>query len=253
MSGFSFSFAGDDIEIDSSPDALPSVSNQAAETGTLAPRKSSGAFPVAGQPLLPPIYHTLEEFLKTLPSQIAYSTLVVKLDDGKEIDIPRRELWDVRAQLMAEDEGNGEGLLGLGNDDVKTGVYEGGFKSWESSVDLVKVLSGRTIVGEGRRRVLEVCVILIETSITFKSPRAIMLINLIAWLWNCSSISSSLPMVFGKHNLFHIRAGSWTCRLQSYSITARHFTQYSPFLGTNHKIRVLGGRRRTRYRRGTHL
>ncbi|KAM0142998.1 hypothetical protein ACHAO1_000832 [Botrytis cinerea] len=155
MSGFSFSFAGDDIEIDSAQDALPSVSNQAAETGSLAPRKSSGAFPVAGQPLLPPTYHTLEEFLKTLPSQIAYSTLVVKLDDGKEIGIPRRELWDVRAQLMAEDEGSGEGLLGLGNDDVKTGVYEGGFKSWESSVDLVKVLSGRTIVGEGRRRVLE--------------------------------------------------------------------------------------------------
>ncbi|KAF7880578.1 uncharacterized protein EAF02_007424 [Botrytis sinoallii] len=145
----------DDIEIDPTQDALPSVSKQAAETGTLAPRKSSGAFPVAGQPLLPPTYHTLEEFLLTLPSQIAYSTLAVKLDDGKEIGIPRRELWDVRAQLMAEDEGNGEGLLGLGNDDVKTGVYEGGFKSWESSVDLVKVLSGRSIVGEGRGRVLE--------------------------------------------------------------------------------------------------
>ena len=28
----------------------------------------------------------------------------------------------------------------LGTHDVKTGVYEGGFKSWESSVDLVKVL-----------------------------------------------------------------------------------------------------------------
>ncbi|KAF7940232.1 uncharacterized protein EAE98_000359 [Botrytis deweyae] len=153
--GSNFSFAGDDIEIDPTQDALPSVSKQAAETGTLAPRKSSGAFPVAGQPLLPPTYHTLEEFLKTLPSQIAYSTLAVKLDDGKEIGIPRRELWDVRAQLMAEDEGNGEGLLGLGNDDVKTGVYEGGFKSWESSVDLVKVLSGRSIVGEGRGRVLE--------------------------------------------------------------------------------------------------
>lgn len=253
MSGFSFSFAGDDIEIDSAQDALPSVSKQAAETGSLAPRKSSGAFPVAGQPLLPPTYHTLEEFLKTLPSQIAYSTLVVKLDDGKEIGIPRRELWDVRAQLMAEDEGSGEGLLGLGNDDVKTGVYEGGFKSWESSVDLVKVLSGRTIVGEGRRRVLEVCVIFIETLLAAKLSRVIILTNLIAWLWNCSSISSSLPMVPRKHNFFHIRVGAWTCRLQSYSPTARHFTQRSPFLGANHKVRVLGGRRRTRYRRSTHL
>ena len=43
---------------------------------------------------------------------------------------------------MAEDEG-GEGMVGLGKDDVKTGVYEGGFKSWESSVDVVKELAKR--------------------------------------------------------------------------------------------------------------
>lgn len=41
---------------------------------------------------------------------------------------------------MAEDDGK-EGMEGLGQHDVKTGVYEGGFKSWESSVDLVKVLA----------------------------------------------------------------------------------------------------------------
>jgi protein-histidine N-methyltransferase len=79
--------------------------------------------------------------LQALPSKIAYSTLVVKLDDGKEISVPRRELWDVRVQLMAEEDD--EGLGNLGKDDVKTGVYEGGFKSWESSIDLVKVLYGR--------------------------------------------------------------------------------------------------------------
>jgi protein-histidine N-methyltransferase len=69
--------------------------------------------------------------------------LTVNLDDGSEVKIPRRELWDVGVQLMAEDEGNGEGMMGLGKDDVKTGVYEGGFKSWESSVDVVRVLAGR--------------------------------------------------------------------------------------------------------------
>lgn len=158
MAGFSFSFSGDDIEVDSAQETSLLSTTQAAETGTLTPRKSSGAFPVAGQPLLPPTYHALHDLSKTLPSKIAYSTLVVKLDDGKEIGIPRRELWDVRMQLMAEDEGNGEDLTGLGNDDVKTGVYEGGFKSWESSVDLVKVIAARTNLGEeGRRRVLEVC------------------------------------------------------------------------------------------------
>jgi hypothetical protein len=44
-------------------------------------------------------------------------------------------------QLMAEDDD--EGLGNLGKDDVRTGVYEGGFKSWESSVDVVKVLNAR--------------------------------------------------------------------------------------------------------------
>jgi len=47
--------------------------------------------------------------------------------------------------------------VSLGKDDIKTGVYEGGFKSWESSVDLVKILAGRRSTGSGgTRMVLEV-------------------------------------------------------------------------------------------------
>jgi protein-histidine N-methyltransferase len=60
---------------------------------------------------------------------------------------------------MAEDEGDADGPEGLGDHDVKTGVYEGGFKSWESSVDLVKVLAtgsyGRA-ASDGPLRVVEV-------------------------------------------------------------------------------------------------
>lgn len=143
MSTFSFSFSGEDIEENFSEDLEPHVSpppSHAAETGTLR-RTSNSAFPITGQPLLPPRSHSLESMLNELPSKIAYSTLVVKLDDGKAISIPRRELWDVRVQLMAEDDD--EGLGNLGKDDVRTGVYEGGFKSWESSVDVVKVLNAR--------------------------------------------------------------------------------------------------------------
>jgi protein-histidine N-methyltransferase len=101
--------------------------------------------------------------LKLLPSKISYSTLVIKLDTEpaenggaqREVRIPRRELWDVRVQLMAEDDE--EGLGNLGKDDVKTGVYEGGFKSWESSVDVVKEMyKRREHVLEGSRRVIEV-------------------------------------------------------------------------------------------------
>jgi protein-histidine N-methyltransferase len=145
MSTFSFSFSGEDIEEDSStPTAEIEERKHVAESGTLQrPLPStSSAFPISGQPLLPPKSHSLTDLLSTLPSKIAYSVLTVKLDDGSEVKIPRRELWDVRVQLMAEDEG-GEGMVGLGKDDVKTGVYEGGFKSWESSVDVVRVLASR--------------------------------------------------------------------------------------------------------------
>ena len=153
---FSFSFAGDDIEEDSPETSMPNLVNlQAAETGTLQ-KPSNTAFPVLGQSLLPPLAHNLTDLLATLPSKIAYNTLHVTLDDGSEITIPRREWWDIRLQLMAEEHEAAE--VGLGKHDIKTGVYEGGFKSWESSVDLVKVLAGkRRSTGWGEaRRILEV-------------------------------------------------------------------------------------------------
>jgi len=160
MSTFSFSFSGDDIEDDSTHPTDSEAKEErknVAESGTLhrASPSTSSAFPISGQPLLPPKSHSLDSLLATLPSKIAYSTLKIKLDDGREIKIPRRELWDVRVQLMAEDEG-GEGMVGLGKDDVKTGVYEGGFKSWESSVDVVRVLASRVVKGSAfGGRVLE--------------------------------------------------------------------------------------------------
>ncbi|KAK3341701.1 hypothetical protein B0T25DRAFT_350416 [Lasiosphaeria hispida] len=143
MTGHFFSFAGDDIEDDGSQpiaaSATPPPTFPTAATAT-----SASAFPVRGKPLLPPVHHNIGHMISTLPSQIAFSTLAVVLDDGQTIQVPRRELWDVRAQLMAEEE-EGENAAqsapGLGEHDVKTGIYEGGFKSWESSVDMVKVLA----------------------------------------------------------------------------------------------------------------
>ncbi|KAH7412435.1 hypothetical protein BKA64DRAFT_637145 [Cadophora sp. MPI-SDFR-AT-0126] len=139
MSTFSFSFSGDDIDDTSVTEPEPVLRSHAAETGTLQ-RSSNSAFPIGSQ-LLQPQTHDLETMLRVLPSKLVYSTLVIRLDDGTQISIPRRELWDVRVQLMAEEDD--EGLGNLGRDDVKTGVYEGGFKSWESSVDVVKVLHER--------------------------------------------------------------------------------------------------------------
>ncbi|KAK4151192.1 hypothetical protein C8A00DRAFT_45557 [Chaetomidium leptoderma] len=141
---FSFSFAGDDIEEDhQAPAPLP-------QKGTLAagPSPSSaGAFPVQGKPLLPPTHHDLQDLLSRLPSKIAFGLLSVDLGDGNIVQLPRRELWDVRVQLMAEEntDNSSESEAGLGEHDVKTGIYEGGFKSWESSVDLVKVLASEKV------------------------------------------------------------------------------------------------------------
>lgn len=142
---FAFSFAGDDIEDDqthqhdsSQSKVLPAVIASAA----------SSAFPVQGKPLLSPVHHDLDQLLASLPSKVAYSLLEVELDGKGSIQIPRRELWDVRAQLMAEADGDGDSAeveSGLGSHDVKTGIYEGGFKSWESSVDLVKVLAAENL------------------------------------------------------------------------------------------------------------
>lgn len=150
---FSFGFAGDDISDD---EQTPSVVKP-----TTAAAATTSAFPVPGKPQLPPTVHQLSDFLVQLPSKIAYSILDVTLDDGTTIQLPRRELWDVRVQLMAEEEDvAGAQSEGLGSHDVKTGVYEGGFKSWESSVDLVKVLAANNItsaLGQKDLRVMEVC------------------------------------------------------------------------------------------------
>ena len=107
--------------------------------------------------------------LKDIPSKIAYSTLTITTSDGETYPIPRRELFDVRLQLMAEDERPGtanqtteHALTDLGDEDIRTNVYEGGMKSWECSVDLAKKLLEdpghvRPPGDVGLLHVLEVC------------------------------------------------------------------------------------------------
>ena len=57
------------------------------------------------------------------------------------ISLPRRELFDIRAQLMAEDQNCGQSpTIGLSADDITPHIYEGGFKTWECSLDLASFL-----------------------------------------------------------------------------------------------------------------
>ncbi|OIW35312.1 hypothetical protein CONLIGDRAFT_52698 [Coniochaeta ligniaria NRRL 30616] len=165
---FSFSFGGDDIdEEEQTTRADPALERHSSATGQQqsSPAGAASAFPVQGKPLLPPTPHGLDWMLSRLPSRVAYNTLAVDLDGKAVVHLPRRELWDVRVQLMAEEEqqeaearDDSELEPGLGKHDVKTGIYEGGFKSWESSVDLVKVLASEgfsTALAEGPCRVIE--------------------------------------------------------------------------------------------------
>lgn len=57
--------------------------------------------------------------------------------------LPRRELFDIKMQLMAEDESSSNEKVNLDDSDIRTNVYEGGYKSWECSFDLAKLLLDR--------------------------------------------------------------------------------------------------------------
>lgn len=157
MTGFTFSFSGEDIDeslcknnVYSS--SLPSPQKVASER---IRRMTTSAFPIAGQDTLKPEVHSLSNMLYDLPSRIAYKRLTIDCNNGSHVKIPRRELWDIRGQLMAEDDD--ENLKNLGQCDIKTGIYEGGFKSWESSSDLVKVLFQANLnINSCSRSVLEV-------------------------------------------------------------------------------------------------
>ncbi|KAF2868746.1 hypothetical protein BDV95DRAFT_499899 [Massariosphaeria phaeospora] len=130
---FSFGFSGDDIEQDTSDVQDPGQ----VEVGD-------------ARDAPPPIEartHDLDELLSTLPSQLSYSTLTTTSPKGFTARLPRRDLFDVRLQLMAEDDNsNPAPLTGLDPHDsldLLPNIYEGGYKTWECSIDLVKYLLDR--------------------------------------------------------------------------------------------------------------
>lgn len=130
---FVFGFSGDDIELDPDDDQHNDgqIAQDQAVSATTGP-------PVEAQT------HRLDDLLATLPSKISYSSLDIESPKGHRIRLPRRELFDIRMQLMAEDNvTESQPITGLDDSDIRTNVYEGGFKSWECSIDLVKFLLDR--------------------------------------------------------------------------------------------------------------
>ena len=183
-SGFSFGFSGDDIEED--------VVNEQNKSNIFAPNKAAQTNNDAANTTLPSIETkrcNIEEMVSTtsytysfpccsisnyqngaphqyldlstnvfqlsaLPSRISYTTTIITspIRERRTL-IPRRALFDVKMQLMAEDDNSSStatpsknGALdsaGLGDSDIETDVYEGGYKSWEGAMDLARLLLER--------------------------------------------------------------------------------------------------------------
>ncbi|KAF2839421.1 hypothetical protein M501DRAFT_933956 [Patellaria atrata CBS 101060] len=128
---FSFGFSGDDIEEE---DVTEVEGDGERGEGAAVGVERNGEGEV----------QRVEACLSSLPSKISYSTLKLESPKGRKLSIPRRELFDIRMQLMVED-GNDDStpVTGLDESDIQTNVYEGGFKSWECSIDLAKLLLDR--------------------------------------------------------------------------------------------------------------
>ncbi|KAK3710726.1 hypothetical protein LTR37_010145 [Vermiconidia calcicola] len=86
--------------------------------------------------------HALKNLLDTLPDRLSYSTVRIESPTGRVLHLPRRELYDARVQLIAE--GSNDDIVDqLDTSDLRSGVYEGGFKTWECALDLASLLLDR--------------------------------------------------------------------------------------------------------------
>ncbi|KAJ7587047.1 hypothetical protein C8J56DRAFT_90802 [Mycena floridula] len=127
---FKFDFALDDVEDDGTPTETSTVDEEIQENVVKFEEIS------------------LEKLLDVLPPTISCSPLNIPLVSGRTVTLPRRDVFDARFQLIAEEEETAENdepsALELINapSDLIPGVYEGGLRLWECSLDLVDYLDG---------------------------------------------------------------------------------------------------------------
>ncbi|PGH10778.1 hypothetical protein AJ79_05251 [Helicocarpus griseus UAMH5409] len=234
MSTFTFGFAGDDIDdqdvdIDESDVAVNDGIRQLDITDKNSHGNEGGA-----AVLKEASYCDLDEMLSTLPSQISYSRLAIFTpSSGPEpqsvITIPRREVFDIRAQLMAEDDAdtneNAELISGLEKGDLNPTVYEGGLKTWECAIDLAKLVAAEEVsslsLETTREEGEDVCVI--ELGAGTAIPSLAILHRLLSQPAPQSPAQRSIRFVFADYNAAVLRLVTvpnilltWhTCRRQN--------------------------------------
>lgn len=129
---FSFGFTLDDVSDDELTAPSQTVPTKQAVQETSAPEK-------------PPQLHSLSDVLSTLKHiRISFDNYTTPQGNV----IYRRELFDIKHQAMTEEEGDlsrpiHDVLLGDQGLDIQRNVYEGGFKLWECSYDLVDLIRAR--------------------------------------------------------------------------------------------------------------
>ncbi|KAJ3533664.1 hypothetical protein NM688_g7249 [Phlebia brevispora] len=142
---FKFNFDLDDLE-DVDPLGAP---GQAVNEPQVSSTLESSASSVESKHFTE---HRLSDLIAKLPPEISYSplTIVSAHGDKTEITISRRDLFDARFQLIASsssDNPAGADTTSLTDleyveapSDLVPGVYEGGLKTWECSIDLAATL-----------------------------------------------------------------------------------------------------------------
>ncbi|KAM5531003.1 hypothetical protein V8D89_015330 [Ganoderma adspersum] len=90
---------------------------------------------------------SLDDLFFSLPHTISFSPLNISLPSDHNVVLSRRDLFDARFQLISADDcageksGRSEVEFIDAPSDLVPGIYEGGLKTWECSLDLVACLS----------------------------------------------------------------------------------------------------------------
>lgn len=151
---FSFNFAAIDLnkdhdiqsnEVAKKKDQEEKSTNNKEQKSSKGKASSSSSSGKAEQ-------HALDTLIKSLPSKLSYTRVEVPIPQSdKTFSIYRRDLFDARFQMLHEDDEEGEDesseewkkFIAGSATDLVPGVYEGGLKTWECSLDLAAVLAQR--------------------------------------------------------------------------------------------------------------
>lgn len=172
--------------------------------------------------------------LSILPSQVSFNQLSIA---DTSIVIARREIFDIRTQLMAEDSAghdNEELIAGIEHGDLKPNFYEGGFKTWECSLDLAKLVADDNTIIESPGS-SETDVHIIEVGPVSITPFGIYCSPAPAWRGHCGAIYGYIRpglepnedpggLITETENTFHL------CRLQCCRFATGHAPQSPPDL-----------------------